>query len=57
MSEFIDKAKEKAKAVVAAVDQELTVIEGVDGYDPTARERNHEYEREHDASAGSDEPA
>lgn len=34
MSEFINKIKEEAKAVSAAIDQELTVLEGVDGYDP-----------------------
>lgn len=34
MSDFIDKIKEEAKAFSAAVDQELTVLEGVDGYDP-----------------------
>ena len=34
MSDFIDKIKEEAKAVSAAIDNELTVLEGVDGYDP-----------------------
>ncbi|MCF3937208.1 hypothetical protein VX037_18425 [Gordonia sp. Z-3] len=34
MSDFINKIKEEAKAFSAAVDQELTVLEGVDGYDP-----------------------
>ncbi|MGV9712664.1 hypothetical protein ACWDTI_18615 [Gordonia sp. NPDC003424] len=34
MSDFINKIKEEAKAVSAAIDQELTVLEGVDGYDP-----------------------
>ena len=34
MSDFIDKIKDEAKAVSAAIDQELTVLEGVDGYDP-----------------------
>ncbi|MYR08070.1 hypothetical protein GTV32_17960 [Gordonia sp. SID5947] len=33
MSDFINKIKEDAKAFSAAVDQELTVLEGVDGYD------------------------
>ncbi|ACY19908.1 Mbre_bop1; block of proliferation 1 [Gordonia bronchialis DSM 43247] len=34
MSDFIKKVKDEAKAVSAAIDQELTVLEGVDGYDP-----------------------
>ncbi|MGC4961153.1 hypothetical protein [Gordonia sp. DT101] len=33
MSDFINKIKEEAKAASAAFDQELTVLEGVDGYD------------------------
>ncbi len=36
MSEFIDKLKEKAEAVSAAIDNELTVLEGVGGDDPLA---------------------
>ncbi|MFT4397670.1 hypothetical protein ACLTEW_22315 [Gordonia lacunae] len=36
MSDFIRKIKEDAKAVSAAIDQELTVLEGVPGYDPLA---------------------
>ncbi|MAU83417.1 hypothetical protein ACIGKQ_16615 [Gordonia sp. NPDC062954] len=38
MSDFINKIKEEAKAFSAAVDQELTVLEGVDGYDPLREE-------------------
>ncbi|MEE3851539.1 hypothetical protein VZC37_14435 [Gordonia sp. LSe1-13] len=38
MSDFINKIKEEAKAVSAAIDQELTVLEGVDGYDPLREE-------------------
>ncbi|MET9199060.1 hypothetical protein [Gordonia sp. NPDC003585] len=36
MSDFIKKVKEEARAVSAAIDNELTVLEGVDGYDPLA---------------------
>ncbi|EGD55053.1 hypothetical protein [Gordonia neofelifaecis] len=36
MSEFIDKIKEKAEAVSAAIDNELTVLEGAGGDDPFA---------------------
>ncbi|WAC57323.1 hypothetical protein [Gordonia sp. SL306] len=38
MSDFINKIKEEAKAVSAAFDQELTVLEGVDGYDALREE-------------------
>ncbi|MGV9824939.1 hypothetical protein [Gordonia sp. NPDC003429] len=38
MSDFIKKIKEDAKAVEAAIDNELTVLEGVPGYDPLADE-------------------
>lgn len=41
MSEFIDKIKQKAEAVSAAIDNELTVLEGVGGDDPLA-EHNDE---------------
>ncbi|MFW0786594.1 hypothetical protein AAFP35_19030 [Gordonia sp. CPCC 206044] len=51
MSDFINKIKEEAKAVTAAFDQELTVLEGVDGYDAL----RDEDESESDATAGSDE--
>ena len=40
MSDFINKIKDEAKAVSAAIDQELTVLEGVDGYDPLRDEEN-----------------
>ncbi|MGB3698571.1 MAG: hypothetical protein WBA05_14160 [Gordonia sp. (in: high G+C Gram-positive bacteria)] len=36
MSEFIDKIKAKAEAVSAAIDNELTVLEGAGGDDPLA---------------------
>lgn len=36
MSDFIKKIKDDAKAVGAAIDNELTVLEGVPGYDPLA---------------------
>ena len=51
MSDFIKKIKEDAKAVSAAVDQELTVLEGVPGYDPLA-DRQDGDETGGDAKAG-----
>lgn len=36
MSDFTDKIKAEAKVVSAVIDQELTVLEGVDGVDPLA---------------------
>ena len=36
MSDFLDKLKEKAEAVSAAIDNELTVLEGAGGDDPLA---------------------
>ena len=51
MSDFIKKIKEDAKAVSAAVDQELTVLEGVPGYDPLA-DRQDEDATDGDAKAG-----
>lgn len=48
MSEFIDKFKEKAEAVSAAIDNELTVLEGAGGDDPLAHHT--------DAASGDDEP-
>ncbi|GAA4664062.1 hypothetical protein [Gordonia humi] len=36
MSEFIDKIKHKAEAVSAAIDNELTVLEGAGGDDVLA---------------------
>lgn len=47
MSDFINRIKDEAKAVSAAIDQELTVLEGVDGYDPLREEA--------DAADGTDE--
>ncbi|MFT4086166.1 MAG: hypothetical protein QM658_03275 [Gordonia sp. (in: high G+C Gram-positive bacteria)] len=38
MSEFTHKIKEKAEALSAAIDNELTVLEGAGGDDPL----NHE---------------
>lgn len=38
MSDFTDKLKEKAEAVSAAIDNELTVLEGAGGDDPLAEE-------------------
>ncbi|WFN92505.1 hypothetical protein [Gordonia sihwensis] len=45
MPDFIDKIKEKAEAVSAAIDNELTVLEGAGGDDPLA---------EHDESEAAD---
>lgn len=36
MSDFTDKLKAKAEAVSAAIDNELTVLEGAGGDDPLA---------------------
>lgn len=36
MSDFTDKIKDAAHAVSAAIDNELTVLEGVGGDDPLA---------------------
>lgn len=36
MSDFINKIKEDVRAVSAAIDNELTVLEGVPGFDPLA---------------------
>lgn len=38
MSDFIKKIKEEAQAVEAVIGNELTVLEGVPGYDPLADE-------------------
>ena len=38
MSDFTDKMKEKAEAVSAAIDNELTVLEGAGGDDTLAHE-------------------
>ncbi|MDL9937511.1 hypothetical protein QSJ18_12210 [Gordonia sp. ABSL1-1] len=42
MSDFVKKIKEDVKAVSAAIDQELTVLEGVDGFDALAPDRGAE---------------
>ncbi|WP_238421713.1 hypothetical protein [Gordonia sp. 'Campus'] len=52
MSDFIRKVKDEAKAVSAAIDQELTVLEGVPGYDPLAD--NNDDEASDDADAPGD---
>ncbi|WP_439031404.1 hypothetical protein [Gordonia terrae] len=51
MSDFIRKVKDEAKAVSAAIDQELTVLEGVPGYDPLADNKDIEAS---DADADAD---
>ncbi|GEE01415.1 hypothetical protein nbrc107696_18610 [Gordonia spumicola] len=38
MSEFIDKIKHKVEEISAAVDNELTVLEGAGGDDPLAHD-------------------
>ncbi|MFW0793642.1 hypothetical protein AAFP30_07515 [Gordonia sp. CPCC 205515] len=53
MSDFINKIKEEAKAVSAAIDQELTVLEGVDGYDPL----RHDDDSADESSADEDAAA
>lgn len=40
MSEFTEKIKAKAEAVSAAIDNELTVLEGAGGDDPLASHEN-----------------
>lgn len=58
MSDFIRKIKEDAKAVSAAIDQELTVLEGVPGYDPLADNKDAETSDESaDDSAPVDDDA
>ncbi|RPA57511.1 hypothetical protein EF294_18575 [Gordonia oryzae] len=42
MSEFIKKIKDEAKAVEAAIGNELTVLEGVPGYDPLAKDEDED---------------
>lgn len=44
MSEFIDKLKQKAEAVSAAIDNELTVLEGAGGDDPLAAHEDSAHE-------------
>ncbi|NLG46528.1 hypothetical protein [Gordonia sp. (in: high G+C Gram-positive bacteria)] len=48
MSGFIDKIKHKAEAVSAAIDNELTVLEGAGGDDPLA---DHDESNEAEASS------
>ncbi|MDS1116982.1 hypothetical protein RD149_24935 [Gordonia westfalica] len=55
MSDFIRKIKEEAKAVSAAIDQELTVLEGVPGYDPLADDTDAESSEETAAVEAEDE--
>lgn len=55
MSDFINKIKEEAKAFSAAVDQELTVLEGVDGYDPLRDE--HERSDDDNTADEADTPS
>ncbi|MDY6808334.1 hypothetical protein GIY30_20450 [Gordonia sp. HNM0687] len=55
MSDFINKIKEEAKAFSAAVDQELTVLEGVDGYDPLRDEDEASDAEDTDADTPSDD--
>lgn len=55
MSDFIRKIKEEAKAVSAAIDQELTVLEGVPGYDPLADDTDVESSEETAAVEAEDE--
>ncbi|WLP92516.1 MULTISPECIES: hypothetical protein [Gordonia] len=54
MSDFIKKLKEDAKAVEAAIDNELTVLEGVPGYDPLAKDDSAGEETEGDAAEVAD---
>ncbi|MGB3304343.1 hypothetical protein [Gordonia sp. (in: high G+C Gram-positive bacteria)] len=42
MNHFIDKIKQKAEAVSAAIDNELTVLEGAGGDDPLAEDTDTE---------------
>ncbi|MFT3660909.1 MAG: hypothetical protein QM809_05795 [Gordonia sp. (in: high G+C Gram-positive bacteria)] len=50
MSDFTDKLKAKAEAVSAAIDNELTVLEGVGGDDPLA---HHEDDEQTDDEPGT----
>ncbi|ROZ98588.1 hypothetical protein [Gordonia sp. OPL2] len=50
MSDFINKIRDEAKAVSAAIDQELTVLEGVDGYDAL---RDDESSADNDSAGGN----
>ena len=55
MSDFIRKIKEEARAVSAAIDQELTVLEGVPGYDPLADDTDEESSVESASGESGDE--
>ncbi|MEP9415354.1 hypothetical protein ABLE92_13530 [Gordonia sp. VNQ95] len=57
MSDFINKIKEDAKAIGAAIDNELTVLEGVPGYDPLADESSDEGDEATTDAAASDAAA
>ncbi|WHU46254.1 hypothetical protein QNM97_19975 [Gordonia sp. L191] len=54
MSEFIKKIKDEAKAVEAAIDNELTVLEGVPGYDPLAKDEDEDESDDASATASDD---
>ncbi|MGW0036783.1 hypothetical protein [Gordonia sp. NPDC003376] len=54
MSDFIKKLKEDAKAVEAAIDNELTVLEGVPGFDPLAKDVSTDDETDGDAEKVAD---
>ncbi|MDH3007148.1 hypothetical protein [Gordonia alkanivorans] len=57
MSDFIRKIKEEARAVSAAIDQELTVLEGVPGYDPLADDTDESSDESASVEPASVEPA
>ncbi|MFC0314397.1 hypothetical protein ACFQNE_12560 [Gordonia phosphorivorans] len=46
MSDFTDKLKEKAEAISAAIDNELTVLEGAGGDDPLADHDDEDAEQD-----------
>ncbi len=54
MSDFIKKIKDDAKAVGAAIDNELTVLEGVPGYDPLADEDDDKQQSAAEESGAGD---
>lgn len=53
MSDFTDKIKDAAHAVSAAVDNELTVLEGAGGDDPLAHHTSDEDADGADANDGA----
>lgn len=55
MSDFTDKIKEEAQKLSAAIDQELTVLEGVDGIDPLARDDEAAYPLDENAPTAEPE--